>query len=360
MAINFPNAPALNDTHTENGFTFKWDGVKWAIDAEITYTLDAIKYIDSGTSAERPASPVAPMLFYNTTLNGLELYYPNIDTWEVISTFTSQVDPTSDSGQALYTAPGTHTWICPANVYQVDVVCIGGGGSGWYSGSGGAGGGGGGLGYVNSIPVTPGQSYTVVVGDGGIVDAINSTTISYGTNGGDSYFISTGTVRGGGGNKAANWNDGGAGGDYFPLGGNGGNGGSRTQGAGAGGGGAGGYSGNGGNGGADYGGGGLAGTGGGAGGGGGGDFSYAGGCGGGTGVLGEGVSGLGGAGSISVSAGGGNGGSGGVNGGASNAGVYGGGGGGSDGPAAGAPASGAVRIIWGPGRAFPSTNTGDV
>lgn len=133
MAINFPNAPALNDTHTENGFTFKWDGTKWAIDAEITYTLDLIKYIDSGTSAERPASPLAPMLFYNTTLNGLELYYPNIDTWEVISTFTSQVDPTSDSGQALYTAPGTHTWICPANVYQVDVVCVGGGGAGRYN-----------------------------------------------------------------------------------------------------------------------------------------------------------------------------------------------------------------------------------
>ena len=29
MAFNFPNSPSLNDTHTENGITFKWDGVKW-------------------------------------------------------------------------------------------------------------------------------------------------------------------------------------------------------------------------------------------------------------------------------------------------------------------------------------------
>jgi hypothetical protein len=32
----------------------------------------------------------------------------------------------------------------------------------------------------------------------------------------------------------------------------------------------------------------------------------------------------------------------------------------SAGAFAGAGASGAVRIMWGPGRAFPSTNTGDL
>ena len=70
--------------------------------------------------------------------------------------------------------------------------------------------------------------------------------------------------------------------------------------------------------------------------------------------------------------GGGGGGSGGGNGvggnsgaGGSVGGSYGGGGGGSDnatgaGAYAGAGAAGAVRIMWGPGRAFPSTNTGDL
>ena len=28
-AFNFPNSPSTNQTHTENGITFKWDGAIW-------------------------------------------------------------------------------------------------------------------------------------------------------------------------------------------------------------------------------------------------------------------------------------------------------------------------------------------
>ena len=31
MAVNFPSSPSTNDTHTENGFTWKWDGTAWII-----------------------------------------------------------------------------------------------------------------------------------------------------------------------------------------------------------------------------------------------------------------------------------------------------------------------------------------
>ena len=31
MAVNFPNSPSTNDTHTENGYTWKWDGTTWII-----------------------------------------------------------------------------------------------------------------------------------------------------------------------------------------------------------------------------------------------------------------------------------------------------------------------------------------
>ena len=31
MAVNFPNSPSNNDTHTENGYTWKWDGTTWII-----------------------------------------------------------------------------------------------------------------------------------------------------------------------------------------------------------------------------------------------------------------------------------------------------------------------------------------
>ena len=28
-AFNFPNSPSVNDLHTENGVTFKWNGTIW-------------------------------------------------------------------------------------------------------------------------------------------------------------------------------------------------------------------------------------------------------------------------------------------------------------------------------------------
>tara|TARA_X000001382_G_scaffold31984_1_gene20881 strand:- start:2055 stop:2873 length:819 start_codon:yes stop_codon:yes gene_type:complete len=132
-------------------------------------------------------------------------------------------------GESFYAIPGTHSWTCPTGVTSVSVVCVGGGGAGK--------GGGGGLGYKNDYSVTPGNSYTVVVGKGGTYTATTSPT--QGSNyGQESYFVNNTTVKGGGGNPGSYY---GTGGTYAgDGGGNGGNGG-------YGGGGAGGYSGNGGN-----------------------------------------------------------------------------------------------------------------
>ena len=256
-------------------------------------------------------------------------------------------------GQATFIETGTHTWICPPGVYQVSAVCVGGGGAGNgdnQSGSGGAAGGGG-LGWKNNIPVTPGQSYTLEVG--------SAATGGSGNNGGDSYFINATTVQGRGGQGSTNTNGqpgGGYVGDGGGYGGAGGAGGSTYEG---GGGGAGGYTGNGGNGG--FGNGsthpsstpladrqGQDGSGGGGGGGG-----YGGGyTGGGVGILGAGTPGLGGAYSppAGVPFGSGTAGSGG-------SGISYGGGGSGAGAQGG---SGAVRIVWGRGRSYPNTNTGNV
>lgn len=73
----------------------------------------------------------------------------------------------ASEGEAVFTVPGTYTWVAPTAVTAVDAVCIGGGGGGYYWGAGAQGGGGGGLGWKNNISVVPGQSYTVVVGSGG-------------------------------------------------------------------------------------------------------------------------------------------------------------------------------------------------
>jgi len=166
----------------------------------------------------------------------------------------------SDSGEEVFTTPGTYEWTAPPGVTSVSAVAVGGGGSGSVAGTlggtvyRGAGGGGGGLGWRNNISVTPGSKYTVVVGAGGPGAAVTVAGGAYaGQSGGDSYFINTSTVRGGGGGAAGV--TGGAGGTWTGAGGGGGGvGGNDTttvnERKGGGGGGAGGYSGTGGNGGA--------------------------------------------------------------------------------------------------------------
>jgi hypothetical protein len=263
--------------------------------------------------------------------------------------------------QEEFTTPGTYSWLCPTGVTSVCVVCIGGGGGAaiyeydWNgSMSGGAGGG---LAWKNNISVTPGNLYTVVVGAAG--QAVNYQ--SGGTSGGQSYFINTSTVYANGGGGGRYYSDV-YGGSYFgDGGGNGGNVFNTFNNGTQGGGGAGGYTGNGGNGGVNnasyY---PTAGAGGGGAGGGndGNGFGWGGG---GTGILGQGTNG-----SVNYSGGGGGGSGGGTGSAVTNnrsGGLYGGGGGGVCSfsfNSGGNGATGAVRIIWGAGRSFPSTNTGNL
>lgn len=269
------------------------------------------------------------------------------------------------SGGVLFDTVGTHTWTVPAGVTSVHVVAVGAGGAppGSYPYSfRKPGGGGGGLGWKNNIPVTPGEQITVEVG----------THSGRGSSGGDSWFKNATTVKGGGGQGAGNYGSittAPAGGTY--VGDGGGNGGASysrndpyNQG---GGGGAGGYSGNGGHGqhqdaspawSAGSGGGG-------AGGAKGGYSNYPGGGGGGVGLYGEGASGS----SVGAGGSGGADGGGGSSGGGTNGaggtpprgigGKYGGGSGyittGVN-QWVGNVGQGGVRVIWGTGRAFPSTN----
>ncbi len=286
-------------------------------------------------------------------------------TWQV-GTGLGTPNPLSFSnsavtGQQAYTAPGTYSWTAPAGVTSVSVVAVGGGGGGSQTWANPAGSGGG-LGYKNNITVVPGQTYTVVVGAGG-------TTASVGGIGGSSYFNSTATVEGCGGGNAGTGttgcaNNNSSGGGYVGDGGGAGGNAPNYQS----GGGAGGYAGNGGNG---------AGVGSGfngSGGGGGGGYYYSStygtSAGGGVGILGQGTSGV--AGTSGAGLEGGRGGSGGANGadgepnsnqstnGTITGGAYGGGGGGPGTTVGGgAGGSGAVRIIWGSGRSFPSTLTTD-
>ena len=263
---------------------------------------------------------------------------------------------TSIIGQEEFTTPGSYTWVAPSNVTSVSVVAVGAGGNGGINRNGD---GGGGLGYKNNISVTPGQSYTVVVG-ANVFDQ----------NGGNSYFIDgNGTLSPkGNGGGIGGVTTGGSGGTYIgDGGGNGGNGGPKNGNASSGaGGGAGGYSGDGGNGGTGISFGSSSGNqGNGGAGGGGAGSSHEGGAGGGVGLQGQGANGQGASGYDELTPGYqyghcGQGGSGGL---PQTFDSFpslgpGSGGGGGHGISGG---DGAVRIIWpGTTRQFPSTNTGDV
>ncbi len=300
---------------------------------------------------------------YSTTASFLVSIGATQSTWSI----TTMAQPT----EAVYTTPGTYSFIVPAGVTSVSVVAVGGGAAGGFPQGGGAGA----LSYRNNVSVTPGASIPITVGAGGFpignagTAGGSSTTggLECAAGGGGNPFISNG------GNRSAPTDGGGSGGSGQNIGWYGGAGG-----------GAAGYSGNGGNGGS-----GQAGTGGSAGGGHGGRTSgfqfpnqcaywWGGGGGGGVGVYGQGANGTG-ATENALGGGGGSGGNNGNNGqlsGGGSGGIYGGGGGGAayfecydaemnpvsfgDYPG-GSGGSGAVRIIW-PGntRLFPSTNTGQI
>lgn len=294
------------------------------------------------------------------------------------------------ASQVAYTTPGTYNWVCPTGVFNVSVVAVGGGAGGslglGYNGISIAGAGGGGLAWASNFSVTPGQSYTLVVGAGGTAGGFGA-----GGTGGDSYFYDPNFIVGRGGNIPLNDTTGGLGGaavlslsisgtGVTKGGGSGGNGGSTTVNFRApGGGGAGGYAGNGGKGG-NIGVAGSVGTGGGGGGGGGNDGTGlqgtgGSGGGGGVGILGQGTNGTGGPATNGTAQA--NGGSAGTAGGsyttgsgavAGAGGLYGGAGGSGaynfGNETAGAGLSGAVRIMWPgtnfPTRAYPATNAGNL
>lgn len=101
---------------------------------------------------------------------------------------------------------GTTTWTAPVGVTSVDYLVVGGGGgSGATHDGGGAGGGGGGMVLTGTLSVTPGNVYTVIVGDGGaggIGLPSPSTRETDGSQGENSQFSTIIALGGGGGYRS--------------------------------------------------------------------------------------------------------------------------------------------------------------
>ena len=304
-----------------------------------------------------PTDDTSVLVLSKSTISDLiELTFNHVQTRTEDRTFIALQPGTAEVaavGQAEFTTAGSSSWVVPAGVTSISVVVIGGGGGGVYSTSGGSGGAGGNLRYSTSISVTPGETLTIIRGIGGaisttaagaggassIVRASNSTTLISAAGGGGGRVTNTPNVQNGTSTAIGGTIGGGTGGRATTA---------TTTTSASGGGGAAGYSGNGGNAGTGA----VAGTagaGGGGGGGGGGGSGGTGGNGGGVGIFGAGANGT--AGGAGAAGGAGSSGSGQL---------HGAGGRGSDSSTstnATAGGRGAVRVIWGTGRSYPSTNT---
>ena len=165
--------------------------------------------LPSGTTAQRPGSPSAGMLRYNTDINYLEFY--NGSSWfPVTGTSKGTVgtggdsirwvgnDASRSSGGIIhvFTTVGSSTFT-PTFTGNIEVLVVAGGGSGgshW-----GGGGGGGGVIYNRAFPVSAGSPYSVTVGGG----ASRPSFPSAGNQGGNSVFSTLTAIGGGAGGS---WN----------------------------------------------------------------------------------------------------------------------------------------------------------
>jgi len=172
---------------------------------------------------------------YTTSINSALYFQAQItDACSDPAAYSNIVSITSTASCSTvsFTAVGTTTWQAPAGVTSVSYLVVGGGGGG--GGKRGGGGGGGGL-LTGTLSVTPGNSYTVTVGAGGVGDPGDGNPGSSGSN---SVFASITAIGGGGGGgvtgSAPNGNglDGGSGGGGGSSDGRNATGGSGTSGQG--------------------------------------------------------------------------------------------------------------------------------
>jgi hypothetical protein len=214
----------VNTTNVPNGTTLYWT-VRNVTTAAADFSATSGSFSITSNTGTFTVTPTA-----DGATEGAETFQVEVRTGSITGTVRATsanvtVNDTSTTapGQALFevtTATTTRvtTWVCPAGVTSISVVCVGGGGGG-RSGSGtgtvrsGGGGGGGSLSYRNNITVTPGSSYTVQIGRAG--NGVAGTGTGAAGAGGQSYFFTASTVAangGGGGSGSAGTWAGGAGG----------------------------------------------------------------------------------------------------------------------------------------------------
>jgi hypothetical protein len=163
------------------------------------YTLDdGATFVTGGTS-----SPLIVAGLTNGTSYTVSLRARNSAG---ASSSSNSISGTPSLTRVTFSTVESTTWAAPTNIFTVNYLVVGGGGgSGGAFDNGGAGGGGGGMVLIGTLSISPGQVYTVTVGDGGIAGVSlrgPPSTETPGEAGENSVFASL-TALGGGGGKGS-------------------------------------------------------------------------------------------------------------------------------------------------------------
>jgi hypothetical protein len=252
IMAHIDGTPGANDTPGRLSFHTTADGSgsateRMRIDSsgDITMSSTGSMTIPSGTTAQRPASPTAGMVRFNTTLDYVEYY--NGDGWFATDTTgvaASGGTETTVGGYKIhtFTSSGTFT-VTSGGAIEYLVIAGGGGGGSGTAGGGGAGGyrtnvsgatSGGGASAEGTFSVTP-QAYTITVGAGGAGGVVSTNLPASGSNSTALGITSIGGGAGGEGNpnnSFTNGLNGGSGGGSWQYSSNSGTAGSGTTGQG--------------------------------------------------------------------------------------------------------------------------------
>jgi hypothetical protein len=168
-------------------------------------STDAFR-MPSGTSAQRPSSPTAGMIRYNTDFDTIEWYDANENIWvqgtgvlATGGTVTEIVDNGITYRVHSFTSVGTSSFqVLRGGAVEYLVVAGGGGGGGTSNINDGGGGGGAGEFTTGTITIEAG-SFTINVGDGGSGGPPGNTASGKADRGEDSSAFSITCIGGGGG-----------------------------------------------------------------------------------------------------------------------------------------------------------------
>lgn len=114
MAIDFPNSPSTNDTHTVNGRTYVWTGDYWKVSGTST------QGISLAISDTAPASPIQGDMWFESDTGRTYTYYDGFwvelgNTAQALTTYLAdadtdtkvQVEETTDDDTIRFDIAGT-------------------------------------------------------------------------------------------------------------------------------------------------------------------------------------------------------------------------------------------------------------